>query len=160
MGLIKILTYGFLIILTIGFILCLNFSNPTFLITWLIILRFFVSLIFLNELTNWIMYAIILLFTGGIIVLFTYITSLVLSSKINFPSVPYLFLLVRVPLILILNFQRFNPSTEKNIAELYFESYIVLLLFIAVYLLLILVRIVKIATSARGPIKSFFYHEK
>lgn len=100
------------------------------------------------------------MFTGGIIVLFTYIVSLVLSYKITFPSLPYISLIVRIPVIFILNFQSFTPLVEKCISELYFESFVILLLFIAIYLLLILVRIVKIATSTRGPIKSFFSNEK
>jgi len=100
------------------------------------------------------------LFTGGIIVLFTYIVSVVLSYKITFPSLPYISLIVRIPVIFTLNFQSFTPLVEKCISELYFESFVILLLFIAIYLLLILVRIVKIATSTRGPIKSFFSNEK
>lgn len=147
-------------ILTRGFIFCIFFSNPTFLITWLVILRFILGLFFLNNLRNWIIYVVILLFTGGIIILFSYITSLVMSSKINFPSQPKLLFLSTLPILFSLNSQSFVLISLKNVFGLYLESFAIIFLFTATYLILILVRIVKIATSLSGPIKSFFTYEK
>ena len=159
-NLIKILTFFYLLLLTRGFVFCIFFSNPTFLIIWLIILRFMLGLIFLNSLRNWIIYVIVLLFTGGIIVLFTYITSLVISSKINFPSIPKIAAFSILPLTISLGQQDLSELRFKNLSGLYNDYFRLILLFIALYLVLILIRIVKIATSLSGPIKSFFTHVK
>lgn len=147
-------------ILTRGFFLCISFSNPTFLITWLVILRFLLGLFFLRNLSNWIMYVVVLLFTGGIIILFTYITSLVISSKINFPSIPWLMFIIVLPLTIAFSHQERTELSIKNISRLYFDFSNIILMFITLYLVIVLISIVKIATSLYGPIKSFFAHEK
>lgn len=147
-------------ILTRGFFLCISFSNPTFLITWLVILRFLLGLFFLRNLSNWIMYVVVLLFTGGIIILFTYITSLVISSKINFPSIPSLTFIIVLPLTIAFRHRERTELNIKNISRLYFDFSNIILMFVTLYLVIVLISIVKIATSLSGPIKSFFAHEK
>jgi len=149
-----------LFILTRGFFLCISFSNPTFLITWLVILRFLLGLFFLRNLSNWIMYVVVLLFTGGIIILFTYITSLVISSKINFPSIPLLTFIIVLPLTIAFRHRERTELNIKNISRLYFDFSNIILMFVTLYLVIVLISIVKIATSLSGPIKSFFTHEK
>jgi len=116
-------------------------------------------LVFLNNFSTWLMYAVVLLFTGGIIVLFSYITSLVMSSKISFPRFPKYIISIWLILIIFCTQIIFQPS-QKIISTLFFESSASILLILAFYLLLVLVRIVKIATSISGPIKSFFTYEK
>ena len=102
------MTFCYLLLLTVGFISCVYFSNPTFLITWLITLRFVTRLVFLNDLLNWLIYVIILLFTGGIIVLFAYMTSLVTRYKINFPPISKFVIVLSLPLISLLNCQNYS----------------------------------------------------
>lgn len=159
LSLIKILISSCLFFLSSGFLFCLFVVNPTFLITWLIILRFILRLVFLNNFSTWLMYAVVLLFTGGIIVLFSYITSLVMSSKISFPRFPKYIISIWLILIIFCTQIIFQPS-QKIISTLFFESSASILLILAFYLLLVLIRIVKIATSISGPIKSFFTYEK
>jgi len=83
-----------------------------------------------------------------------------MSSKINFPSQPKLLFLSTLPILFSLNSQSFVLISLKNVFGLYLESFAIIFLFTATYLILILVRIVKIATSLSGPIKSFFTYEK
>jgi len=136
------------------------FSNPTFLIAWLVILRFILGFIFLTNLRNWIIYAVVLLFTGGMIVLFTYMASLVVSNKIKFPFSSKIIIFIIIFLLLFYYNLENSVTSYKNISGLYLEFSNLIILFIGIYLILILIRIVKIAASESGPIKSFFRNEK
>lgn len=109
-------------------------------------------------LNSWIRYAVILLFTGGIIVLFSYILSLIMSSKIRF------FSSTKTVLVSWFFFAFFKTREVFNnywtITNLFFQSRNLLLIILALYLLLVLLRIVNIARSNFGPIKSFFTYEQ
>lgn len=148
----------FIFFLCSGFIICLFTLNPTFLIIWLIILRILIRRIFLLILNSWIRYAVILLFTGGIIVLFSYILSLIMSSKIRFFSSTKIILIFWLVLIIYNNLEiNYNSLFITN---LFFKSRNFLLIILALYLLLVLLRIVNMARSNSGPIKSFFTYEQ
>lgn len=148
----------FIFFLCAGFVTCLFTLNPTFLVIWLIILRILIRGIFLITLNSWIRYAVILLFTGGIIVLFSYILSLIMSSKIRF------FSSTKTVLVSWFFFAFFKTREVFNnywtITNLFFQSRNLLLIILALYLLLALLRIVNIARSNLGPIKSFFTYEQ
>lgn len=148
----------FIFFLCSGFIICLFTLNPTFLIIWLIILRILIRRIFLLILNSWIRYAVILLFTGGIIVLFSYILSLIMSSKIRFFSSTKIILIFWLVFIIYNNLEiNYNSLFITN---LFFKSRNFLLIILALYLLLVLLRIVNMARSNSGPIKSFFTYEQ
>lgn len=83
-----------------------------------------------------------------------------MPSKINFPSIPKFIVVLILPLTISLASQELAELRIKNISGLYYDCYNLVLLFVALYLVLILIRIVKIATSLSGPIKSFFTNEK
>lgn len=148
----------FIFFLCSGFIICLFTLNPAFLIVWLVILRVLMRGAFLLILNSWISYAVILLFTGGIIVLFRYIVSLIVSSKIRF------FYSTKITLIfwLILPIYQALEINSRNlsITNLFLKSRNFLLAILVVYLLLLLLRIVYITRSNSGPIKSFFMYEQ
>lgn len=148
----------FIFFLSSGFTICLFTLNPTFLIIWLIRLRILIGGIFLIILNSWIRYAVILLFTGGIIVLFSYILSLIISSKIRFFYSSKIIL--RFWLIISIFFIRNNIYRRIFITNLFFKSRNILLLILALYLLLILLSIVNVARSNLGSIKSFFNYEQ
>ena len=61
-------------------------TRPVLLIIWLVFLTMNVGLLMNLTITVWIIYAAILLFTGGMIVLFTYIVTLVFSLKVTFSN--------------------------------------------------------------------------
>ena len=148
----------FLFFLCSGFVTCLFTLNPTFLVIWLITLRVLIGGAFLVLLNSWIRYAVILLFTGGIIVLFSYILSLIISSKIRFFSFTKFVLFFWVTTLLFSSIELLN--NRLFITNLFFKSRNFILLVLALYLLLVLLRIVNLARSNRGPIKSFFTYEQ
>lgn len=138
--------------------MCVFTLNPRFLIIWLIMLRILIRRIFLFILNSWTRYAIILLFTGGIIVLFSYILSLVVSSKIKFFS--SIKLVVMFWLIIIIFNSREICLRSLIITNLFSNSRNITLIILALYLLIVLLTIVNIASSNTGPIKSFFYYDQ
>ena len=148
----------FLFFLCSGFVTCLFTLNPTFLVIWLITLRVLIGGAFLVLLNSWIRYAVILLFTGGIIVLFSYILSLIISSKIRFFSFTKFVLFFWLTTLLFSSIELLN--NRLFITNLFFKSRNFILLVLALYLLLVLLRIVNLARSNRGPIKSFFTYEQ
>jgi len=148
----------FLFFLCSGFVTCLFTLNPTFLVIWLITLRVLIGGAFLVLLNSWIRYAVILLFTGGIIVLFSYILSLIISSKIRFFSFTKFVLFFWVTTLLFSSIELLN--NRLFITNLFFKSRNFILLVLALYLLLVLLRIVNLARSNRGSIKSFFTYEQ
>lgn len=148
----------FLFFLCSGFVTCLFTLNPTFLVIWLITLRVLIGGAFLVLLNSWIRYAVILLFTGGIIVLFSYILSLIISSKIRFFSFTKFVLFFWLTTLLFSSIELLN--NRLFITNLFFNSRNFILLVLALYLLLVLLRIVNLARSNRGPIKSFFTYEQ
>lgn len=154
----EILISLFLFFLCSGFIISLFTLNPRFLIIWLIILSILIRAVFLIVLNSWMRYAVILLFTGGMMVLFSYILSLIMSSKINF------FSSTKVVIISWLSFSLFNridlTTSHLLMTNLFINSRNILLLILALYLLIVLLRIVNIARSNSGPIKSFFRYEQ
>jgi hypothetical protein len=141
-----------------GFTICLFTLNPTFLIIWLIVLRILLRGIFFIILNSWIRYAVILLFTGGIIVLFRYILSLITSSKIRFFYSPKIILIFWVTITIF--FTRSNTYKRIFITSLFFQTRNILLIILALYLLIVLLSIVNIARSNSGPIKSFFTYDQ
>jgi len=147
-----------LFLLCTGFILCLFTINPTFIIIWLIVLSLLIGTTFFFLLNAWICYAVILLFTGGIIVLFSYMLSLIISSKINFISFTKLFIILWLLLITLWTSHSINFH-YLTISNLFSETNNYLIITIALYLLLVLLRMVKLARSLNGPIKSFFTYE-
>ena len=148
----------FLFFLCSGFVTCLFTLNPTFLVIWLITLRILIGGAFLVLLNSWIRYAVILLFTGGVIVLFSYILSLIISSKIRFFSFTKFVLFFWLTTLLFSSIELLN--NRLFITNLFFKSRNFILLVLALYLLLVLLRIVNLARSNRGPIKSFFTYEQ
>ena len=72
-------------------------------------------------------------------------TSLVTRYKINFPPISKFVIVLSLPLISLLNCQNYSFTAAKTISRLYLESWNLIILFIALYLLMVLVSIVKIA---------------
>jgi hypothetical protein len=149
----------FLFFIRMGVISCLLTTNPTFIIIWLVILRFIVGVSMRVSTGLWITYAVILLFTGGIIVLFSYIVTLTSRLKVIFQrfSTTVIFVwAVRLTIIV-------QPieSIFQNIrfSNLYLFSRCTILGILMFYLLLVLLTVVKLATSQRGPMKSYFKNE-
>jgi len=106
---------------------------------------------------NWIFMAVVIIFLGGIIIVFIYASSLRFRKKNVLPLFPRKFLLGGVGLSLVFSL-KLNFSKRINFASysVYSAHRASILTFIAVYLLLILLILIKITRSREGPLKTYF----
>lgn len=127
---------------------------------WLVILTFYLGFIFRKMLSSWIIYAVVLLFTGGIIILFMYILTLVRSVKVVFLNVGLelriLFTIILLTLFFVPNENNFDLNLS-NIFRVRRSRYVT---FLAIYLFLTLLIVVKLSSAYKGALKSVFKHEK
>ena len=148
-----------MIFIRAGVLSALITTNPALLIVWLVFLTINIGFLINLRISAWIIYAVILLFTGGIIVLFTYIITLVFSIKVTFSNLTTIVIFIwGVLLIFSINFS-ITPSQEILISNIYLNSRIRVLAFMGRYLLLVLLAVVSLAVSQKGPLKSFFKNE-
>lgn len=122
-------------------------------------------MLWLRSSCRWFSYILFLVFLGGLIVLFVYITSLA-SNEIVWPKNKTLkinfFVTLIFVAILILQFKNNNKiltntfSVKTFFIDLYSINVILLVVFSIVYLLLTLVVVVKTANKNEAPIKSIF----
>jgi hypothetical protein len=158
--LIKILISVFFILMRIALITILLTPSPRFLIMWLVILSFYLGLILRKILSSWVIYSIVLLFTGGIMVLFMYILTLVSSIKVLFFQARGKLSILVISVVVICFFTPNELNREVNLSNIFIintRSYILLL---ASYLFIVLLAVVKLSETYKGPIKSTFNYEK
>lgn len=127
-------------------------SHPLFFCVTLIFYSLIVSLIIYNLLNKWLTLSLILIFLGGIIVVFIYITTLAHNEKLKLEkSITYFLILFRL-IVLI-------PPLVKpkfiNILSLYTSHFSPLLIFLTLYLLICLFSVVKLCQSFKGAIRKF-----
>lgn len=142
-----------------GIISSLLTTNPAFLIIWLVVLSFNIGVIMSVSVGIWITYAVVLLFTGGIIILFRYIVTLASNLKVLFKRFSGLVLRAWVVILLVLTYPSHQLFRNINLSNLYLCTNLNLLGILTIYLLLVLSTVVKLATSQKGPLKSFFKNE-
>lgn len=144
-----------LTVITVFFVLIMKMSEPLIFCFALILFACSVSVVLGSLINRWICYAILLIFLGGIIVIFLYVSTLSLSNKIittPTPSSPLL-----GGLVLIILSLRFTPQINFEIInslviQLYQEIHSPLLIFLVRYLLLTLLSVVKITQSFKGAL--------
>lgn len=142
-----------IVLLLIVFMFFLNF-NPLILRILILLASLFIYFGLRQILSSWIGIALILIFLGGIIIIFLYITRLTSREKFLVKK-NYLFIF-----FFFFNFQylRLNEKNFffENLKELYFlEKFLVILLIIR-YLLISLILLVKISENFKGAlIKQF-----
>ena len=134
-------------------------SNPTLIIVWLVLVSMLVGFILSLQAGSWIFFAVVLLFTGGIMVLFRYMLTLVSSNKVAFYFSSALIVVVWG--VLLIFGVSWNPLEEgfSIIRDLYAFRQSRFLIFLALYLFLVLVVVVKLALNFKGALKSFATHE-
>ena len=109
---------------------------------------------------KWIIYLIVLLFLGGIIVLFVYITTLItrFKSMVKFPSSVSFLIIFFLWVVIIINFLvtwRYQIQLKIScLSIIYIQSNVVLVGFLAVYLLFCLIIVIKISQKFKGTLKS------
>lgn len=150
----------FFIIMRLALIsVCLT-SSPSLLIMWLIIITFYLGLILRKVLSSWVIYAVVLLFTGGIIILFMYILTLVISVKVVFMNVNLELGVLTTRFVLIFFFVPNEVNINLNLSNMFLIRRINYVLFLAVYLFLVLLVVVKLSSAHKGSLKSVFKHGK
>ena len=150
----------FFILIRLALVSVFLTSSPSLLIMWLVILTFYLGLILRKLLSSWIMYAVVLLFTGGIMILFIYILTLVISVKVVFINVNLESGVLTSSFILMFFFIPREINADLNLSSLFIISRLNYVLFLAIYLLLVLLVVVKLSSAYKGALKSVFKHEK
>lgn len=156
-----LLTKSILLSVTTGLLLLvlvssLEIAHPVLIVGSLIISRALTGIILGKILHFWILVSLLLIFLGGMIVIFTYLTTLARRDKLVVPSLPpkitLLFFLIAVipsklsPLILPQNI---------SLSSLYSPVSNTTLFLVTAYLLLGLLAIVKLSEAHKGAISKW-----
>jgi hypothetical protein len=157
---LNILLSVFLILMRLALVSVFLTSSPSLLIIWLVLLTFYLGLILRKVLSSWVIYAVVLLFTGGIIILFIYILTLVMSVKVVFTNVNLELRVLASRFILIFFFVPNEVNTSLNLSNMFLIRRINYVIFLAVYLFLVLLVVVKLSSGYKGALKSVFKYDK
>ena len=141
-------------------------SSPIFL-TILVIIFIFITCIYINIFSFvWLSFSLIIIFLGGIIILFTYLAALSSREKIfiflEFKQIfiPInLFIINSLLFIFSKNFSIIPQNLQNNLKQIYFLYWKSSTLFLTFILLLSLLIFVKVVEIYKGPLKfrNFYY---
>nr|WAX39178.1 NADH dehydrogenase subunit 6 [Anaplecta sp. 5 ZQW-2020]WAX39191.1 NADH dehydrogenase subunit 6 [Anaplecta sp. 5 ZQW-2020] len=121
--------------------------------------------------TFWFSYILFLIFLGGMLVLFIYVTTLASNEMFKFSTKMLMTLMLLTTAMMMLNMQwvpeemnkwmetmtnMMNMSTEnsKPLMKLYNKPTMMITVMMALYMLLTLIVVVKITTITSGPLRS------
>lgn len=118
-------------------------------------------LIWINIKNRWISFVLFLIFLGGLIVLFIYITRLASNEKFSIKiNDQFNIINLIVLIVILLNFNFFenrytniNQNLYENTIILFNSSLIFLTLIIIRYLFLTLIVVVKVASKIEAPLR-------
>nr|YP_009045231.1 NADH dehydrogenase subunit 6 [Euthalia irrubescens]AHA03569.1 NADH dehydrogenase subunit 6 [Euthalia irrubescens] len=128
--------------------------------------------------TYWFSYILFLIFLGGLLVLFIYVSSIASNELFKFSFINKFFYLIYIFLILMMslilknnlnwmnfsfndemnnffNLMFFNNEYNFNLAKLYNEQTYFLMMVMIIYLFITLIAVVKITNIFFGPLRSF-----
>ena len=134
-------------------------TSPLTLGLWVLLLSISSTITLTVTISSWLGIITILIYIGGLNVLFAYFITTVPNQHLFFK--PLIFSLLLTFFILIINIIIFLPSffwsqqTIYSITKLLFNFDNVIFLFLAGILFLALVTVVKIARRHRGPLRPF-----
>lgn len=126
---------------------------------WLLVVSLVVGFIVGSHTRSWMFFSIVLLFTGGIIVLFRYMLTLVAIEKITFPSRRLVLLVTWVIIIFGGLLSETVYNNFRILGGLYRSRQIFSLGFLAIYLFIVLLTVVKLALNFKGALKSVSSNE-
>lgn len=152
-----------IIIISTALTLIIFLTNHPVTITFLILIQSILMciLVWILSYTRWFSFTLFLIFVGGLIVLFIYITRLASNEKfeLNFNKIAYPILFITGLTLIILATQtnRFKTNAYMNsinsLKSIFSITLIPTTIIIIVYLLLTLIIIVKISKKIEGPIR-------
>nr|YP_010926045.1 NADH dehydrogenase subunit 6 [Litostrophus scaber]WKF19545.1 NADH dehydrogenase subunit 6 [Litostrophus scaber] len=130
----------------------------TILISFSVLLMTITFLLMVNS--SWLSYILFLVFLGGILVLFLYITTLTPNVPMTSPLLPSsLIFIILLPLIVLMPTTLPNNeiSFNKMIKMIYSNPFIPMTLFITSFLFLSLLVVTKLAKIQQGPLTPSMY---
>nr|YP_009236662.1 NADH dehydrogenase subunit 6 [Telchinia acerata]AMJ17126.1 NADH dehydrogenase subunit 6 [Telchinia acerata] len=167
------------------FFLCLFmfFTNHPLAMGMLILIQTLLMCIFSGMLINtyWFSYILFLIFLGGLLVLFIYVSSIASNElfKINFINKMLFTISVFYSIIITLYFKNnlfwmnfyfndeminffnnllfFNNENNFNLSKLYNEQTYLLMFLLIIYLFITLIAVIKITNIFFGPLRSMTY---
>ena len=129
----------------------------------LILISCFMAIYISTLRRKWISYLIVLLFLGGIMVLFVYICTLISNFKNSVKGSPYwliLGVLMAIVLRTLLSFLIWDfkfDSKSLLLSTIYSNSRFLLMLVIIIYLIFVLLISIKMCQKSKGGLKSKIY---
>lgn len=151
MVIIKLLSF----LLLITMLLFYNSLNPIFLCLTLISLSLIAGRILALTSTKWLLIAVMLIFLGGMIVMFIYVTALRQSHKFFFSAPRVSSISTFILLLRVFFYLPTSSSAPDRMQELYHHSFFNLTIII-VFLLWTLFLCVKLVENFKGALKTFF----
>lgn len=140
--------------------ICLLSSSPLVLVLFLVLLTLVTRLLVGIRVSRWLIYALILLYVGGVIVLFIYMTTLIYTKKVTLRF----YSLLPIRGFTGLNIMVSNITDEKlgtfSLGILYDARRLSVLGFLGGYLLRVLVVVTKLVIRWEGGIKILFHEKK
>nr|SPP23469.1 NADH dehydrogenase subunit 6 [Atrophaneura dixoni] len=159
------------------------FINHPISMGFLILIQTLLTCIILGLInyTYWFSYILFLVFMGGLLVLFIYVSSIASNEMFNFNfymknSIMYFFFIILFFSILFMNnlnwlnfyfnidmnnffnlYFFFNNENKINISKLYNSQIYFLMIMMIIYLFIALIAMVKITNIFYGPLRSFTY---
>nr|YP_010490484.1 NADH dehydrogenase subunit 6 [Paralepas cf. quadrata]UWM12970.1 NADH dehydrogenase subunit 6 [Paralepas cf. quadrata] len=146
-------------------ILFLFMFHPLSMIFTLIVQSVFVSiLVFLTTQFPWFSYTLILVFLGGMLVLFTYMANVASNEKFS-PNSKILLVFLSIPIFIITNPYLKIPMTQEDlqlsqdlfnhmsILKPFYYDFFPLILIVAAHIILTLLAVVKISKMNKGPMR-------
>lgn len=137
-----------------SFLIALVSFNPIFLSLMLILMSLFTGISLAIVFSKWLILAILLIFLGGIIIIFIYVTALAGRQKFFYPQNSFLYLLAATALSAQAVHSPAPSLSLTNIQEIFHFSFTSIILFILVLLVTLFIR-VKLVESFKGALKFF-----
>nr|YP_011021008.1 NADH dehydrogenase subunit 6 [Minois paupera]WQM20667.1 NADH dehydrogenase subunit 6 [Minois paupera] len=174
------MTKMFMSLMVIFLTIFMFFINHPISMGLLILLQTLLICILLGMLINtyWFSYILFLVFLGGLLVLFIYISSIASNELMNFSLInkfnfiiPFVILLISILMKNNLNWLNFSMNEDMNnfinmflfsynenninLFKLYNEQTYLLMIMMIIYLFITLIAVVKITNIFFGPLRSF-----
>lgn len=138
----------------LNFIFSLNITSPVWLCLSLIIISLMTGFILNSLISNWLLMTILIVFLGGIIIVFVYTTAL--SRTTSFHSNTQVVKLKGIELFIpFLGLTVYSAPSKNSVQEIFLINKFVYILIIVILLIIILFVGVKLVQSFKGAIKYF-----